>query len=69
MGALSPMHLILVLLVVLIVFGPGSSPRSARRLGGGSVSSEKQPTALRTRFEAKRASSRALGGASTRKPV
>jgi len=35
MGALSPMHLILVLLIVLIVFGPGKLPQVGEALGRG----------------------------------
>jgi sec-independent protein translocase protein TatA len=35
MGALSPMHLILVLLIVLIIFGPGRLPEVGEALGRG----------------------------------
>ncbi len=35
MGALSPMHLILVLLIALIVFGPGKLPEVGEALGRG----------------------------------
>ncbi len=35
MGALSPYHLILLLIIVLIVFGPGKLPDIANALGRG----------------------------------
>jgi sec-independent protein translocase protein TatA len=35
MGALSPLHLILVLVIVLIVFGPGKLPDVGSALGRG----------------------------------
>lgn len=35
MGAISPLHLILLLIVVLIVFGPGKLPEVGEALGRG----------------------------------
>ena len=35
MGALSPLHLILLLVIVLIVFGPGKLPDIGSALGRG----------------------------------
>lgn len=35
MGALSPLHLILILVIVLIVFGPGKLPDIGSALGRG----------------------------------
>jgi sec-independent protein translocase protein TatA len=35
MGAISPLHLILLLVVVLIVFGPGKLPEVGEALGRG----------------------------------
>lgn len=35
MGAVSPLHLVLLLIVVLIIFGPGKLPDVARALGQG----------------------------------
>ena len=35
MGALSPMHLILLLIIMLIVFGPGRLPEVGTALGRG----------------------------------
>ena len=35
MGALQPMHLIVVLVIVLLIFGPGKLPDLARGIGDG----------------------------------
>ena len=35
MGALQPAHLIIVLVIILIVFGPGKLPQLGRALGDG----------------------------------
>ena len=35
MGALQPMHLIVVLVIVLLIFGPGKLPDLARGVGDG----------------------------------
>jgi TatA/E family protein of Tat protein translocase len=35
MGALQPMHLIIVLVIVLLVFGPGKLPELGRAVGDG----------------------------------
>ena len=35
MGALQPMHLIIVLVIVLLVFGPGKLPELGRAIGDG----------------------------------
>lgn len=35
MGAISPLHLILLLVVVLIIFGPGKLPEVGEALGRG----------------------------------
>jgi sec-independent protein translocase protein TatA len=35
MGAISPLHLILLLVIVLIVFGPGKLPDIGQALGRG----------------------------------
>jgi sec-independent protein translocase protein TatA len=37
-GLMQPMHLILILLIVLIIFGPGKLPDSERDLARASVS-------------------------------
>ena len=35
MGALQPMHLIVVLVIVLLIFGPGKLPELGRAVGDG----------------------------------
>ncbi|HEY3057935.1 MAG TPA: twin-arginine translocase TatA/TatE family subunit [Chloroflexota bacterium] len=35
MGALQPLHLIVVLVIVLIIFGPGKLPQLGKALGDG----------------------------------
>ena len=35
MGALQPMHLIVVLVIVLLIFGPGKLPELGRAIGDG----------------------------------
>jgi sec-independent protein translocase protein TatA len=35
MGALQPMHLIIVLAIVLLIFGPGKLPELGRAIGDG----------------------------------
>ena len=35
MGALQPMHLIIVLVIILLIFGPGKLPELGRAVGDG----------------------------------
>ena len=51
MGALQPWHLIVILVIVLMVFGPGKLPDLGRSLGEGmrelkKATAEEPPTAL-----------------------
>jgi len=55
MGALSPMHLILVLVVCLDHLRTGKLPELGRPSVAGSESSERQPTGSMATFDATRA--------------
>src|SRR5919202_515401 len=56
MGALEPPHLILILVIVLVIFGPGKLPQLGKALGDGirelKHATNEEPTGRRASTEA-----------------
>jgi len=49
MAGLTPGHLLLILIIALIVIGPGKLPEVGAALGKSSANSRRQPAGFRTR--------------------